>query len=126
MIIRFIKNTVISLKWFRRSWGQRDWDYGYLLDLMAYKIKDLDKYLSRILEEYPKQKDSDYTNFNKAFYVAAQRLRTCNNLLQRAINYDYKNKYYCYCREKKQRDPYDRDTNLALKIIMRYHRYWWD
>lgn len=45
-IKRFFYNFYNIAKWTKVLWNEQDWDYGYLLNIIQYKLKKMEKYFS--------------------------------------------------------------------------------
>ena len=123
-IIRPFRRFYSSLKsliiWFPIIWNDRDWDHWYIFALLFKKFK---KMLHR------------YETVN--MYVGQERvkrqLKYCVFLLDRIVNdkYDYEN--YGQVTIEYKGIPYyfadyykQRDVERLCRMIMLYHKSWWD
>lgn len=82
-IKRFFYSILNIAKWSKVLWNEQDWDYGFLLDIIQYKLKKMEKYFSTAdictSETYDEILDS---------------LRICIKSLEKIINEDSFNEFH--------------------------------
>ena len=72
-----LKYGIINLiKWFPIVWKNRDWDYGFILDILKFKLINVEKMFRHYGNHMNSERDAD--NVHKALLY-----------LDRMINYDY-------------------------------------
>lgn len=105
--IRGIKNII---KWLPIIWKDRDFDYGYLLDILQFKLK--------AMEEFFNSNDT----WTKDAKKCAKQIMIVKNLVQRINHNDYIDS------DTYQRMKYMQNQDLEyLGIILRKHlTSWWD
>lgn len=82
-LIKFPFNFKRSLIWFLRMWGDRDWDYYFLLDVIKYKLSDMEKF-------WENEKNTHIQSWKKVH----KEIEACLNILIRLQNDEYcKNLY---------------------------------
>ena len=119
--ITLYKSTLNLIKWIPIIWNDRDWDWYYLIVLIQFKIKKMEKY-HRI------------TNGFVGVEQTIKQLNICNHLLQRIKNDNYcLNPHYEFLIKINRKKAYkwvmeyeQQDMDLLFKIINKHLKYWWD
>lgn len=132
-MIEGIKNLI---KWAPIIWKDRDWDYGFLLTIMIFKMTNLEKEISKADRHIDTQKDM-------------KSLRICIELLKRIQedNYygkeleelykdvdwtdlnknrspEWEKKAAILC--KKTQRAYKEDADMLFKLFRKNFNKWWD
>ena len=110
-----IKNLI---KWLKIIWNDRDFDYGYLYEIMYLKLENMQKFF-----------ESDNT-CSMGAEVYAKQIRECKELLKRIMNEEVfeeyrENDYYTIPLieiEKKSEE----EKNLFWNSMRRNVEKWWD
>lgn len=155
LFLQFFNRAIRTIQYFPIIWKNEDWDYTYIYDLMAYKLKRIEKYLK-----------------NDTICVGSQRqsrqVKICRILLERLLEDNYceqewkkheekwgelKNKngkkykssvevifYRDKCRTEedknlerkesdylwnKEEEMRKGDLEMFWRIFKKYHRHWW-
>ena len=91
-------------------WKDRDWDYGYLLILIQYKLKRMAKF---------HRKKGIHTDADEI----AQQIDECSELCDRLTEFDYFQENDNLIEEQKARE---RDKNILFDKIKKSLFNWWD
>lgn len=102
-----IKNLI---KWFRIIWADRWWDFGFLYEIINFKLKDM---------EY---------NFNKFGLSESSnkksiKMRICIDLIDKLIEDDYFEKYEDVEQALEERK---KDTEKLFSLLANNIDSWWD
>lgn len=119
-IYRSIKNLI---KWFSVIWNDRDWDHGYIEDMLLFKLNNMYKRFS--------DPDATYVNW-ESYYTskALKALKLCIQILERRKNNYYTE--YWWSRGQTHEDLLlssqleERDWRLFCRMMEKYFNYWWD
>lgn len=75
------RNTVRSIRWAYRMWGNEDWDQEYFYLVMQHKLEDMHKYFSK----------SDICHDNRKI---TKDIGICIHIIKRVIEDDYLSEEY--------------------------------
>jgi len=79
-----VKNIIY---WFPIIWKDRNWDSGYIFDILKHKLKSQSKYIG----------DRD---FHTRAQLDAKRMRLCVKLITKVQEEDYTMEYMDYCKDR--------------------------
>ena len=136
-IRNFFRNIIYSCKWFIRTWGNYDWDYNFLYEIMKHKLQDMEKYFrtkgiavrrssdSRLMRLFLHYMDIavDESGADNLFDLFNRKYPDFNVIHKG--NEDYSDKLFSrICKISRERN--ERYYNKAMYIFSKYFRYWWD
>ena len=128
-IKRLFRRTFSNLKnlcrWFPVIWRDKDWDYCYLLDVMEFKLKNMEDFFLDGKNTFSLRKDT---------LRVAKQLKMARLLVKRIAEDDYidllsfegtiwgtKPNY-----REEEKYLFNQDMELLFKIFKKYLRSWWD
>ena len=90
---KFLKHGVKNIiYWFPIIWKDRNWDHGYIFDILQHKLKAQSKYIG------------SNDNHTRAQYDA-QRMNLCVNLMQKLQDDFYEMEYMDYAKDRHWFEP---------------------
>lgn len=119
----FINGVKNVIRWFPIIWQDRDWDHGYVEDMLLFKLNNM----------YKRFSDPDATCVNwEAEHAkpALKALKLCVQILERRRDNYYTE--YWWNRGQTTEDLKIstqlevRDWRLFCKLMEKYFGYWWD
>lgn len=122
--IRYFKNSIKNLiKWFPIIWQDRDWDHGYVEDILLFKLNNMYKRFS--------DPDATYVNWeSKHAKPALKALKLCVQILERRRDNYYTEYWWSRGQTteglKISAQLEVRDWRLFCKLMEKYFGYWWD
>jgi len=122
--IRYFGNSIKNLiKWFPIIWNDRDWDHGYVEDMLLFKLNNM----------YKRFSNPDLTCVNwevEHVKPALKALGLCVKILERRRNNWYTE--YWSNRGQTHEELYlldqleQRDWRIFCQLLDKYFAYWWD
>ena len=129
----FLQRLHNILIWLPILWRDRDWDFGFLLRILQFKISRMRQYQQKYgLSTYQRQE------------LIAHKMRTCELLIERLLSEDYikdwaQPDWRTWPRELTEQEERDmraaldhgnkmrrQDEDLLFTILRKHYRNWWD
>jgi uncharacterized UPF0160 family protein len=103
----FIQGIKNIIKWFHIIWEDRDFDYGYLLDILEFKLKSMEQFFN--------SNDTWTKNSKKC----AKQIMIVKNLIHRIKREDY-------LTNKNEKYMVNQDLEYLGLMLRKHLKSWWD
>lgn len=119
-MIKQIKNLI---RWFPIIWEDRDWDHGYVEEMLLFKLNNMYKRFS--------DPDTTYVDWGTKYAKPALKaLKLCVQILERRRD-NYYTEYWWNRGQtiedlKTSAQLEKRDWRLFCMMMEKYFNYWWD
>ena len=110
--IKYFKNSIKNLiKWFPIIWQDRDWDHGYVEDMLLFKLNNMYKRFS--------DPNATYVDWNsKHAKPALKALKICIQILERRKNNYYTD--YWWNRGQEDKDINKKKIRDKMKFVFAF------